>query len=126
MLTSFTSLSNLRRRPCYGVECLQNAGLQVIGMQRIEKKQVADDRVLAESVDDRLARYSRLSTVSKTSSIIRSSPAPWTSIRSWTSSRAATFESATRHLVEFADQGAELPHLFLEFFFASHATPFSG
>ena len=31
------------------VESPQNAGFQVVRMQRIEKKQVADDRVLAES-----------------------------------------------------------------------------
>ena len=44
------------------VERPQNAGLQVIGMQRIEKKQVADDRILAESIDDRPARCSRFAS----------------------------------------------------------------
>ncbi len=56
-----------------GVERFQDAGFQIIGMEGIEEKQVADDRILAEFMDDRLAR---LAPESKTSSIIRSSPAP--------------------------------------------------
>src|SRR5580658_1905634 len=32
--------------------------------------------------------------------------------------------TTARALVEFADQGAEPPHLFLKFFFAIHAAPF--
>jgi hypothetical protein len=81
---------DLAQAPLYRFECLQNTGLQVIGMQRIQKEQVADDWVLAEPVDSRDACCSF--PESKTSSIIRSSPVRWTSIRSCTSSRVATFE----------------------------------
>ena len=35
------------------VERPQNAGFQVIGMERIKKKQVADDRILTKSIDNR-------------------------------------------------------------------------
>src|SRR5271156_4845148 len=33
------------------------------------------------------------------------------------------FWATVRHLVEFADQDAELPYFLLEFFFVDHATP---
>src|SRR5580704_3551399 len=35
------------------VEALQNAGFQVLRMERIKQEQVADDRILAKSVDSR-------------------------------------------------------------------------
>jgi hypothetical protein len=44
----------------YAVERPYNAGFQVIGMQRIKKKQAADDRVISESVDDFSARCFRM------------------------------------------------------------------
>ena len=37
--------------PSQGVERLQNTGFQVIGVQRIKKKQVADNRILTELVN---------------------------------------------------------------------------
>ena len=66
------------------VERLQYTGFQVVRMERIEEQQIADDWILTEFVDERLAD----APDSKTISMIRSSPVPWTSIRSWTSSRA--------------------------------------
>src|SRR6202021_825269 len=39
------------KTPSQGIERLQNTGFQVIGVQRIEKKQVADNRILTELVN---------------------------------------------------------------------------
>ena len=36
----------------YRVEGPHDTGFEIVGMQRIEKKQVADDRVMAETIDD--------------------------------------------------------------------------
>ncbi len=37
------------------VERLQDTGFQIVGMERIEEKQVPDDRILAEFADDSVA-----------------------------------------------------------------------
>src|SRR5580658_774416 len=88
-------------------------------MKRIEKQQVADDRILAEYADHCLALRRRLED----------------ELQDSLQARAMDFHeeldqlprcyrrTAARQPVELADQGAELPYFSLELLFASHATP---
>src|ERR1700677_1604496 len=103
------------------VERPQNAGLQVIRMERIKKEQVADDWILAKSIDNRPTGSP--GTCLKDQFHDSFQPRAMHFHKKLDELPDRNLRTAARHLVEFADQGPALPHLFLEFFFAIHTTP---
>src|SRR6202007_1764998 len=101
------------------VERFEDAGFDVIGMQRIEQEQIPGDWILREAFDNSFAVLARFKD----------------EFHDAFKSRAMDFHEKLDHLtgrnlgaalwsiVEFADQSAELSDFLLKFFFASHATP---
>jgi hypothetical protein len=103
----------------YVLERLENTRLQVIGVKGIKEQQIADEWILPEPGDERLAR--RTGFEGELHHSFQSASVHFH--QELNQLPGSNFRGAVGHLIELADESAKLANFLLKFPFVDHAPP---